>query len=418
MRHFHGLLLVLTLALIFIGAHATTPPVSQAIQSPAGAGARAPHLATTDSGDIVMSWLAPTATGFALHFATLQDGQWSTAKLVARGDNWFINWADFPSVVPIDGDFWAAHWLAKRAGGKYAYDIMISLSLDAGNSWQTPFMLHDDNTATEHGFVTLFAADGNAAAIWLDGRQMSGQGHGAGEHGSSAGAMSLRTAQITRDGRIMHASALDVRVCDCCATDVAIGADGPIAFYRNRSEREVRDIFAATQRDGQWLAGQLVARDNWVIDGCPVNGPAAAAKAIAVVVAWFSAASDMPHVRLARSTDAGKSFQTPVTIDDVRPVGHVDVVLLDTGDALISWLRGGEQDGQLAVRLVNPDGAIGPIVNIANVSASRATGFPQLINAKEAVLVAWTDRSSSQSTVRTALIDVAALQAISAPVPR
>ena len=46
-----------------------------------------------------------------------------------------MNASDFPSVVPISGQHWAAHWLVKRPGGNYAYDIALAMSADGGKNW-------------------------------------------------------------------------------------------------------------------------------------------------------------------------------------------------------------------------------------------------------------------------------------------
>jgi hypothetical protein len=57
----------------------------------------------------------------------------------ARGNDWFVNWSDFPSVVPIDESFWVAHWLINKEGENvYHYDIAISVSRDAGMTWSAP----------------------------------------------------------------------------------------------------------------------------------------------------------------------------------------------------------------------------------------------------------------------------------------
>src|SRR3546814_14500570 len=58
-----------------------------------------------------------------------------------------------------------------------------------------------------------------------------------------------------------------------------------------------------------------VHADNWKIAGCPVNGPAIAAAGNAAVVAWYSAANDVPKVQIARSTDASDRCPAPVAVD-------------------------------------------------------------------------------------------------------
>ena len=85
-----------------------------------------------------------------------------------------MNLADFPSVVPITDELWAAHWLVKRPGGIYSYDIAIAVSTDSGQSWGKPFTPHALGTRTEHGFVSLFPWRQAIGALWLDGRRRSG----------------------------------------------------------------------------------------------------------------------------------------------------------------------------------------------------------------------------------------------------
>ena len=88
------------------------------VATPAATGARFPHLAT-DGQSVVMSWLEPgPGDEFRLRYAEWQRTQrWGTPVDVASGNDWFINWADFPSVVPaVDGP-WTAHWLRQKPGG-------------------------------------------------------------------------------------------------------------------------------------------------------------------------------------------------------------------------------------------------------------------------------------------------------------
>ncbi len=79
-----------------------------ALENPAAVGSRFPHLAALGSG-AMMSWLEPGAEGaFSLRAAALKQGSWSAPRTVATGADWFINWADFPSVIPVTDRFWAA----------------------------------------------------------------------------------------------------------------------------------------------------------------------------------------------------------------------------------------------------------------------------------------------------------------------
>jgi hypothetical protein len=235
------------------------------VAAPAAAGARFPHLSAGPSGrPVVMSWLEPaTAPGeFQLRYAEWQPGRGFGAPIeVATGKDWFVNWADFPSVVPAnDTGGVAAHWLQQTPGGTYAYDVMTRLSADGGKTWSAPRSPHDDGTATEHGFVSFATVAGRPYAVWLDGRRTGGEGHGHEDHGSAEGAMTLRGAALTPDGAVAGVE-IDDRVCDCCGTDAATTSDALLVVYRNRTHDETRNIQAARLVNGAWSAPVTVHQD-------------------------------------------------------------------------------------------------------------------------------------------------------------
>jgi hypothetical protein len=381
------------------------------IPVPAGEGSGEPHLAVTRDGMAVLSWLEPGEGGHALRYARLGQDGWSPAATVARGEHWSVNWADFPSVVPLSDTLWAAHWLVRQPAGGYAYDVMMSLSTDSGATWGEPLSPHSDGTPTEHGFVTLFPWQGGAGVAWLDGRNTVEAGPDAGhEHGHGEAGMTLRAAVLAPDGSRSSEAVVDGLTCDCCQTDVAIGDRGPVLVYRDRTEQEIRDIRAVLASGEGWQPPVPVATDGWQIDGCPVNGPAVAASGRTVVVAWFTASEGRPQVRMARSTDGGASFGDPVDVDTEAPLGRVDIELLPDGDAVISWLRPTEQGGTaIAIRRVPVDGAPGPVRDVALTTSGRAGGFPQMVMASGRLVLAWTEADDRGTRVRGAVVDPAQL---------
>jgi hypothetical protein len=362
--------------------------------TPAMPGSRFPNLASSPSNTtIVMSWLEPRGGRgeFALRYAQWdRDGRWSEPVEVASGKDWFVNWADFPSVVPTDAGTWAAHWLQQKPGGVYSYDVMVRLSADSGRTWGPPRTPHDDGTPTEHGFVSLTQWDDQPYAIWLDGRQTTGEGHAhdADGHGAS-GAMTLRGAALPLGGDILDRTEIDARVCDCCQTDVATTADGLVVVYRDRSDDEVRDIRAARLVKGAWTESVVVHADGWRIAACPVNGPAIAALGDSVVVAWFTA-PDRPRVRLAFSDDGGRTFAAPIEVASDRVVGRVDLVLLADGRAVVSWLADGDHGAVIRARPFTRSGPAGPAADVATASIARSSGFPQMAPVSNGLLFAWT----------------------------
>ena len=217
-----------------------------------------------------------------------------------------------------------------------------------------PIVPHRDNTQTEHGFVSLISlADGRLGAVWLDGRNMKDMKE-TDEHAPAAEGMTLRYAAMDAKGNLSDEAELDNRVCECCQTSQLLPAR-PIALYRDRSQSEVRDIYIVRQVNGTWSAPQPVYADNWQINGCPVNGPSVAADGRRGGRPYFTSINDNPEVKIAFSEDAGKPFNKPIQIDNGKNVGRVDTLLLPDGSALVCWLSGDIEGGEIKVRRVQAD---------------------------------------------------------------
>jgi BNR repeat protein len=385
------------------------PLIIRASDSPTAGDSREPELNETQDGRIILSWVEKIDNKrYALRTSTRDGDGWSEARNVAEGENWFVNWADFPSVVAMQDGSLAAHWLVKSGSGTYAYNVNIARSKDGGKTWSTPVVPHRDNTQTEHGFVSLIPLpDGRLGAVWLDGRNMKDMKHDGDEHAPASESMTLRYAAIDADGKLTDEAQLDERACECCQTSAAVTSDGAIAVYRDRSQAEVRDIYSVKQVNGSWGAPQAVHADNWKINGCPVNGPAVAADGQRVVVGWFTEAGDTPHVKVAFSDDAGVTFDGPIQVDDGAAVGRVDVLLLQDGSALVCWLSGNAESGAIKVRHVRSDGVLGPPAVVAETDISRSSGFPRMARLGDEVHFAWTE-FGKPSKIRMATANISA----------
>jgi hypothetical protein len=376
-------------------------------ESPTNGDSREPELSAARDERIILSWVEKIGEKrYALRTALRDNRGWSEAQTVAQGENWFVNWADFPSVIALDDGSLAAHWLVKSGSGTYAYNVKIARSKDGGRTWSKPIVPHLDNTQTEHGFVSLIPlSNGRVGAIWLDGRKMKDMKDNHDDGTPSRVSMTLRYAAIDGMGSISDDAQLDERVCECCQTSAALTSDGVIAVYRDRSPSEIRDIYAVRQSNGSWGTPQVVHADNWAINGCPVNGPSIAADGRRVAAAWFTGANDAPRVKIAFSNDAGTTFAKPIQVEEANAVGRVDALLLRDGSALVCWMAGTVESGEIKVRRVLSDGTLGPASVIAKTDISRSSGFPRMVRLGDEVHFAWTE-FGTPSKVRTAVTDI------------
>lgn len=381
-------------------------PVVEGVATPAAEGSLGPHLAAGADG-VWLSFLEPDSVGYRLELARFDGTEWRRMGRVAAGTNWFVNWADVPSVEPSgDGTIWA-HWLERLGEDRYAYGVRVAQSRDEGLTWSEPAWLHEDRSATEHGFVALTGdGKGGATAIWLDGAK----------YATGENEMQLRARDLMPDGSMGAESVVDGRTCDCCPNAAVRLADGRVvAAFRDRSTEEVRDVAIAVRTiDGTWGESKPLAPTGWRIDSCPVNGPALASDGRRVVAAWFTMVGTESRVFVAFSEDGGGSFGPEVRVDEGRAVGRVDVELLEDGSAVVAWVEAtgasespvSEADTRPAgimARRVVADGTVSQARLLVETGESRAAGYPRLVSSGGDLLLAWTEVSPRRA-VRTAVV--------------
>ena len=250
----HGYWLVVTAAEQTPAAGPQVSPIAELIQP----GSRYPYLVRGGDGRTYMSWLEPgPGQSTRLRFAVYRDGQFATPRTIAAGTDWFVNWADVPSIAALEDGTLAAHWLARNGTQTYAYGVRVSCSTDGGRHWSRPFWLHDDRSASEHGFVSILPQSrGQFLAIWLDGRAME-----------STGDTQLWSRQFDARGRLGKEVLIDKRVCSCCPTSMTLAGNGALAVYRDRSAQEIRDISYVKWDGVRWTRPRPCHVDGWEIPG-------------------------------------------------------------------------------------------------------------------------------------------------------
>ncbi|MEX0661815.1 MAG: sialidase family protein [Balneolaceae bacterium] len=379
-------------------------PTFQFISSDtAEVGSRYPNLYVDNTGMVTMSWILRIDEElFALQYANYDDGQWTEPTTIHVGTDFFVNWADFPSAVSRDGELVAAHRLKKIDGGTYAYNVNVLFPEEESRRWTEPITPHNDETATEHGFVSMEPlSDDKVLAIWLDGRHTEHRAHD--EYGDPSQSMTLRSAEVSSDGTMSRSVEIDDMVCDCCQTDLIRTDDGAIAVYRGRTEDEIRDIrFSRYDLEtGSWSEPTVIYNDNWQIGACPVNGPRIETNGEVVAVSWFTQADDKSSVKVSISEDGGVTFGEPTVISNERVVGRTDVLVRDNGDVYVSWMESRNGVGDIMLQRIGEESSAMPL-RIGITSSSRRSGMPRMAKTDDAILFSWT-QTEPNMRIRTAL---------------
>lgn len=359
-------------------------------------GSMSPFLTTSQTGVTSLNWLEPTQTGYAVKFK-IYNNSWGDKKTVATGNNWFINWADFPSLLHTGKENFTAHWLVKSNEDRYAYDVYLSHSMNNGDDWSVPKLVNQDGTPTEHGFVSLYEDQDSVGLIYLDGRKMVNDFS---EDPNDTG-MSLRGAVINTQQNIINSSLIDGLVCECCQTDIAIGSDGPIGIYRNRTEGELRDIYITKKINDKWSAGKPIHNDNWQISGCPVNGPSIFAKEDNVTIGWFTGANNHPVIKVINSSDGGNIFNDPLLIGSNEAIGHINLTMDKNMNTWIVWHKK-IANGGAALMLSMIERNSNKLYELTVDATGNIPRYsvPQITTHNNVIIMAWTTKISAKENAR------------------
>jgi hypothetical protein len=317
-----GLLLSATLLLASCQKMAATrektaaPPIQ--ISAP-GVDAAEPATAAAADGVFYVAWVNHDAKQADVMLARFNhngemQGAWvrvnseAGAATAWRGDQ--------PSLaVAPDGAVYVL-WTARvSAGEKHGTGIYLSVSNDHGQSFPRQVKVNDDTGPTDHGMHSLAVAkDGRIYAAWLDERNVREPRHSTkaeGHHMESN--RDLYFAYSSDGGRTFSPNRkVASEACPCCKTALAVATDGTLyAGWRQVLPGSFRHIAVASSTDGgtSFSSPVIVSDDRWVLQGCPVSGPALAVTGDVLRVVWYAAGEGAgPGVYFAESKDRGRSF--------------------------------------------------------------------------------------------------------------
>ena len=349
------------------------------VKTPAHKNSLAPNLCSF--GDhFALSWIERKSDGTArLQMASWNGLSFAKKSLIAQSKQMFANWADIPSLIEAPSGDLYAHWLNRISSKTYAYGVRIERSVNRGKSWNSLGWLHNDTSATEHGFVSLIPEGRRVRAFWLDGRMMS----------KPKGKMMLRTAILDGD-QIKEERVLDEDVCTCCPTSAVELSGGPIVVYRDRSHQEIRDISFILGSGRKWSEPTRLQADNWLMPGCPVNGASVATTGNLVAVSRFTVIHKKAQVILRLFKEGQIKSGKEIVLDKNVPIGRCATVC--TTDSIYTvWIGLEKNQTVLWLAQVSPAGEIKRKITLTSIDGNRSSGMPRVILSSGYLWVSWTD---------------------------
>jgi hypothetical protein len=321
-----------------------------------------------------------------------------------------------PSIVVV--------WTAKREGGTR---ILTARSDDGGASFTGARPLAGGEASGNRGWEAIaIDPEGRVVSVWLDHRELAGaagqtpmhhEGHdhaGAGkapDDGAARAQLSkLYFSRVgePRAGDDNAGHAIAAGVCYCCKTAVAAGVDGSIfAAWRHVYPGNIRDIAFTVSRDGGRTFAEpiRVSDDQWVLDGCPENGPAMAIDSRQRVhVVWPTlvggATPDVePALELfyAASGD-GRVFSTRHRLPTEGVPKHAQIVAAQDELLIAVW----EEQAGGKRRVVVGRARGGQAFTRQIVSGSGSATYPVIALAGDSPVVAWARDTKERSVIQVA----------------
>jgi hypothetical protein len=209
------------------------------------------------------------------------------------------------------------------------------------------------------------------------------------------------------------ARAIASGVCYCCKTSVVAGADGSIyATWRHVYPGNIRDIAFTMSRDaGRTFATPIrVSSDQWVLNGCPENGPAMALGAVNTVhVVWptlVNASGGEPTLELFyAATQDGRRFSARQRIPTSGTPRHPQVASAPDGSLLAVWDE--QIDGTRRVAVAKGVKVATDRIGFTRVPVDERlrAEYPVVATMAGGYVVAWASGQGQQSTIRVQRFD-------------
>src|SRR5690606_21070422 len=290
---------------------------------------------------------------------------------------------------------------------RFAGSILYTQSFDGGNTWTDEAYLHSDiSRNVGRGYFDLATlADGEVAAVWLDGR------YGKASKGSALFFAKTEERQGFGEDRDIGES-----TCECCRTDLYVDQEDRLNIvYRDILNDSIRDIVHQFSSDNgaTFSNPRRISHDNWVIHGCPHTGPSLASTSKGLHAVWFTAGG-APGVYFTSTADQGQTFTLRNKISDKAM--HPQMAALPDDRLVLVWDEVIEEEAVPLQAGMHQHGGHGTATRGSSIILQTRKGnsvldrvvlsdpaanasYPVLVTKEEKILVAWSQESAEGSAV-------------------
>jgi hypothetical protein len=262
-------------------------------------------------------------------------------------------------------------------------------------------------------------------AVWLDHRRMAApeasstaaaHHHGAHAEGGagSKGMTKPDGVAMAQQSDLFFATlgagaaprALTAGVCYCCKTAIAFGATGDIFLaWRHVYPGNFRDMAFTLSRDGgrTFAAPVRVSQDNWMLEGCPDDGPAMKVDPKGRIhIVWPAVITErdaqVKALFHAVSGD-GQQFSPRTRIPTNGQANHPQLDVAADGSLILAWDESGSGSRKIVYGRAHVDND-----GRAAFTRSALTGtlgvYPMVAAVPTGAMIAWTSGAPDASVIK------------------
>lgn len=348
------------------------------------------YLTNDEKNKPLISWCEGDASGkklFFMSFFNENKNGFDTAIHIPVEQNAVFMEEGMPKVaVKNDGTIIAVYETnAPTKQNSWAGFIHYIQSFDKGKTWTQPLCVHEDTASGKtHSYAAIARLnDGEIGACWLD------ESLGNKEQGRA-----IKFAKTNGNNGFQHELLIDSFACQCCRTAISSDDKGNVSIlFRDVLPGSVRDISISTSSDdGKTFShASSFSNDNWIIHGCPEDGPSVSDNNKNTYATWFTGGRNkgMYYAELNNKNDV--LFKKQISNNG----RYIQLCLLPEGEKIIAYNENvHEADSVYSKIMINK--IDGNNFFQADVTQDKAHASYPVLCALDThnVVIAWTDNNA------------------------
>ena len=297
-----------------------------------------PSVRIDEEGRIALAWMEEDKeTRVVLYARTEKPGEPIGAPVKVNQPTEVPYMRQEAPALAVVGDevflTWALTHPKVTADKPFSNELRLSRSTDGGKTFLPSILVNDDEQVIGHSFDSIHVASDGSVHVAWIDAR-----EGKKESGTF----------VTRSTDHGHTVAKNVKVddntCVCCRTSLATGPDGTLyVAWRKILPGDLRETVVARSTDGgnTFSSPVIVGQDRWVFPGCP-HRPASIGtdRGGRLYVVWYTEGVDeIPAVFLAYSNDRGDTFSPKQKLNVSKGTfpDHPQMTVDPEGRIVIVW---------------------------------------------------------------------------------